>query len=155
MLACVYRNADCVRVLMRLGADCMQLDWLGRGAIVGALLWLLCLSRLVLASGLHRRPASACLNEMFEVAVHSSASSDTIHTIHAPQAGSKTPLLPPLRRPPRSTMQRWSTHQSASARCWPATAAPAPTVPCRVSGFGLVVGWWGGGAWHVVLPAVQ
>jgi len=34
MLACVYKHASCVRVLMQLGANCLQLDSLGRGAIV-------------------------------------------------------------------------------------------------------------------------
>jgi hypothetical protein len=34
MLACVYMHAPCVRVLMRLGANPLQLDFLGRGALV-------------------------------------------------------------------------------------------------------------------------
>ena len=34
MLACVYKHNKCVRSLMRLGANCLQLDFLGRGALV-------------------------------------------------------------------------------------------------------------------------
>ncbi|GBF94306.1 hypothetical protein Rsub_06928 [Raphidocelis subcapitata] len=32
MVACVYKHAPCVRALVRLGANCLQLDYLGRGA---------------------------------------------------------------------------------------------------------------------------
>lgn len=37
MLAAVHKHADCVAVLMRLGANCFALDHLGRGALVSAI----------------------------------------------------------------------------------------------------------------------